>query len=86
MAWSRPSAVTTVFYLLEKARGAGSACEGVERNIRVFTVAPVTDDVVRRALAWSDFEDAVCAGPAEASGCDALVTRDPGGKRTLRSP
>jgi hypothetical protein len=49
--------------------------------IRVFSVAPVNDDVVRRALAlaWSDFEDAVCAAAAEASGCDALVTRDPDG-------
>lgn len=45
----------------------------------VFAVAPVDDNVVRRALAlaWPDFEDAVCAAAAEASGCDALVTRDP---------
>ena len=73
--------VTTIFYLLEKARGKAFAREGVERLIRVFTVAPVNDDVVRRALAfaWSDFEDAVCAAAAEASGCDALVTRDPDG-------
>ncbi len=73
--------VTTIFYLLEKARGATFARDGVERLIRVFRVAPVNDDVVRRALvfAWSDFEDAVCAAAAEASGCDALVTRDPDG-------
>ena len=73
--------VTTIFYLLEKARGVTFAREGVERLIRVFSVAPVNDDVVRRALGfgWSDFEDAVCAAAAEASGCDALVTRDPDG-------
>jgi len=73
--------VTPLFYLIEKARGAAFAREGVERLIRVFNVAPVNDDVVRRALAlaWSDFEDAVCAAAAEASGCDALVTRDPAG-------
>ena len=73
--------VTTIFYLLEKAQGVAFAREGVERLIRVFSVAPVNDDVVRRALAfaWSDFEDAVCAAAAEASGCDALVTRDPHG-------
>jgi predicted nucleic acid-binding protein len=73
--------VTTVFYLLEKARGPAFAREGVERLIRVFDVASVDDDVVRRALgfAWRDFEDAVCAAAAEASGCDALVTRDPDG-------
>jgi len=67
--------------LLEKARGLVFAREGVERLIRVFRVAPVDDDVVRRALgfAWKDFEDAVCAAAAEASACDALVTRDPTG-------
>jgi len=73
--------VTTLFDLLEKARGPAFAREGVERLIRVFDVASVDDDVVRRALgfAWRDFEDAVCAAAAEASGCDALVTRDPDG-------
>lgn len=73
--------VTTIFYLLEKARGAAFARDGVERLVHVFNVAPVDEDVVRRALAlaWPDFEDAVCAAAAEASGCDALVTRDPSG-------
>jgi predicted nucleic acid-binding protein len=73
--------LTTIFYLLEKARGETFARDGVERLIGVFGVAPVNDEVVRRALtfAWSDFEDAVCAAAAEASGCDAIVTRDPDG-------
>jgi hypothetical protein len=73
--------VTTIFYLLEKARDAAFAREGIERLISVFAVAQVDDNVVRRALAlaWPDFEDAVCAAAAEASGCDALVTRDPEG-------
>jgi hypothetical protein len=30
-------------------------------------------------LGWPDFEDAVCAAAAEASGCQAIVTRDPDG-------
>jgi predicted nucleic acid-binding protein len=73
--------VTTIFYLLERSRDAAFAREGVERLISVFAVAQVDDDVVRRALglAWPDFENAVCAAAAEASGCDALVTRDPEG-------
>jgi predicted nucleic acid-binding protein len=73
--------VTTIFYLLQKARGASFAREGVERLITVFGVAAVNDAVVRRALvfAWPDFEDAVCAAAAEASGCEAIVTRDPDG-------
>ena len=73
--------VTTIFYLLEKARGAAFARDGVERLISVFGVAPVNDTVVGRALVfgWPDFEDAVCAAAAEASGCEAIVTRDPDG-------
>jgi predicted nucleic acid-binding protein len=80
--------LTTVFYLLEKARGATFARDGVERLIGVFGVAPVNDEVVRRALvfAWPDFEDAVCAAAAEASGCDAIVTRDPDGYRNAPLP
>ncbi|MEK6371066.1 MAG: PIN domain-containing protein [Acidobacteriota bacterium] len=73
--------ITTIFYLIEKARGGAFARKGVERLISVFGVAPVNEDVVRRALAfaWPDFEDAVCAAAAEASGCEAIVTRDPSG-------
>ena len=73
--------VTTIFYLLEKARDASFAREGVDRLIGVFDVAPVDASVIRRALAlaWPDFEDAVCAAAAEANDCDALVTRDPDG-------
>ncbi len=73
--------VTTIFYVLEKARGASFARQGVERLMGVFDVAPVGEAVLRRALAlaWPDFEDAVCAAAAEASGCHAIVSRDPGG-------
>ncbi|HSC29331.1 MAG TPA: PIN domain-containing protein [Vicinamibacterales bacterium] len=79
--WSPPQGVTTIFYLLGQARDAGVARQGVERLIDVFDVAPVDGSVVRRALtlAWPGFEDAVCAAPAEASACHALVTRDPDG-------
>lgn len=73
--------ITTIFYLIEKARGGVFARKGIERLISVFGVAPVNEAVVRRALAfaWPDFEDAVCAAAAEASGCEAIVTRDPRG-------
>jgi hypothetical protein len=43
--------VATIFYLLEKARDASFAGEGVEHLIGVFVVAPVDDNVVRRAVA-----------------------------------
>ena len=73
--------VTTIFYILEKAQGATFARRAVEQLLLVFAVAPVTDVVLRRALvlAWPDFEDAVCAASAEAAGCEAIVTHDPGG-------
>ena len=73
--------LTPVLYLLEKARDAAFARSGVERLISVFGIAPIDDNVVRRALVlgWPDFEDAVCAAAAEANGCEAIVTRDPDG-------
>lgn len=42
--------ITTIFYLLEKARGAAFARDGVERLLGVFGVAAVDAAVVRRAL------------------------------------
>jgi len=73
--------LTTIFYVLEKARGPGFARQGVEQLISVFSVAKVDEAVVRRALvlAWPDFEDAVCAAAAEASRCQVIVSRDPEG-------
>ena len=73
--------LTTIFYLLERARGAAFARRGVERLISVFGVAPIDEAVVRRALGlgWPDFGDAVCAAAAESAGCEVIVTRDPDG-------
>ena len=73
--------VTTICYILEKAKGTAFARSGIEDLVRVFGVAPVDGEVVKKALtlASADFEDALCAAAAEASGCDALVTRDPAG-------
>jgi predicted nucleic acid-binding protein len=71
--------LTTIFYLLEKARDAAFARSAVDRLVSVFGVAPIDQAVVRRALVlgWPDFEDAVCAAAAEAAECEAIVTRDP---------
>jgi predicted nucleic acid-binding protein len=73
--------ITTVFYVLARARDPAAARRAVERVVGTFDVASVDAAVIRRALAlnWPDFEDSVCAGAAEAAGCDALVTRDPSG-------
>jgi PIN domain-containing protein len=73
--------ITTLFYLLARARSPAAARRAVERTAATFGIAVVDEAVVRRALAltWSDFEDSVCAGAAEACACEALVTRDPSG-------
>ncbi len=73
--------ITTIFYVVERARGHAFAHEATAQLVDVFSVAAVDQHVVRRALAlaWPDFEDAVCAAAAESAGCDAIVTRDPRG-------
>ncbi len=70
--------VTTIFYLVSRAQGAGFARRATDGILRTFAVAPVDEKVLRRALSlgWADFEDAVCASAAEMCGCDAIVTRD----------
>jgi len=71
--------VTTLFYLLARAKGAPFARRTVSSIVGTFGVAAVDQAVVHRALtlSWTDFEDAVCAAAAEAARCDAIVTRDP---------
>jgi predicted nucleic acid-binding protein len=73
--------LTTIFYIVARARGRDYARRATEGLLRVFAVAPVDEGVLRTALAldWPDFEDAVCAAAAEANDCDAIVSRDPGG-------
>lgn len=73
--------LTTVFYLISRAKGTAAARRAVADLLTVFRVAAVDQAVLQRALAlaWPDFEDAVCAASAEAAGCDLIVTRDPAG-------
>lgn len=71
-------AVTTIFYLAEKARDAKFARGVVADLVSIFEVAPVDAAVLRRALAleMADFEDAVAAAAAEGAGAEAVVTRN----------
>lgn len=73
--------LTTIYYVVRRSRGRAFARRAVEGLMQVFSVAPVDQNVLRRALAleWSDFEDAVCTAAAEAAECDAIVTRDAAG-------
>ncbi len=73
--------VTTLFYLLARAKGSAAARRAAGDLLAVFRVAAVDQTILQRALtlAWPDFEDAVCAAAAEAAGCDLIVTHDPAG-------
>ncbi len=73
--------VTTLYYLLARAKGAAAARRAIAHLLTVFGVAAVNHAILQRALAlgWPAFEDAVCAAAAQASGCDFIVTRDPSG-------
>jgi predicted nucleic acid-binding protein len=75
--------VTTLFYLVARAQGRAFAMRALDGVMRVFSVAPVNHEVLRRAMALDrpDFEDAVCAASAEACQCDGIVSRDPKGFR-----
>ena len=74
-------AVTTIHYIVRRERGGAAARNTMDKILRVFDVAAVDSQVLRRALqfAWTDFEDAVTAAAAEMADCDAIVSRDPKG-------
>jgi predicted nucleic acid-binding protein len=80
--------VTTLHYLVERARDLAAAAACVEGVLSVFRVAPVDEAVLRAAsaLSWPDFEDAITAAAAGACGCHAIVTRDARGFRGARLP
>lgn len=74
-------AVTTLAYLVGRARGKAEARRTVQDLCALFTIAPVDELVIQRAIVLSldDFEDAVTAAAAEAAGCEAILTRDAAG-------
>lgn len=77
-----------LYYLASKARGRPFAERCVADVLSVFAVAPVDQEVLRKALAlgWDDFEDAVCATAGVAAGCQLIATRDPRGFRQASLP
>jgi predicted nucleic acid-binding protein len=80
--------ITTLFYLLARVKGAAFARRIVAGVAATFGIAAVDGAVIGRALAlaWPDFEDAVCAAAAEVAGCEAIVTGDPKGFRGASLP
>lgn len=76
------SAITpiNVFYIVRKARGATMGRQAVRRLVNELRVCPVDQVVLQaaNALPMQDYEDAVQAASAVASGLDALITRNLG--------
>ena len=79
---------TTIHDLARQARGPRFARQTLEDVLRVFGVAPVDTGVVRSALglAWTDFEDAVCAAAAAASGASTPSSGPPSERSRARHP
>jgi predicted nucleic acid-binding protein len=71
-------AVTTLEYLLSRARPRLDTRRQLERLLSVLTVAPVTGAVISRALTVpiDDFENAVTAAAALEVGASVIVTRN----------
>jgi predicted nucleic acid-binding protein len=81
-------AITTIHYLAQKQLGSRRAKRVITSLLQVFEVAAVDGSVLVDALQHEahDFEDAVSEAAARATGCEALVTRDPKGFRTAGLP
>jgi predicted nucleic acid-binding protein len=71
-------AITTLHYIIEKSSGANIANQTIDGLLADFEIqAPDKTNFKRaRELPLKDFEDAVVASVAEASGCEYIVTRN----------
>ncbi len=72
--------VTTIFYMARKTMGPKPTIRQIEKLLRFLKVTAVDGKVIQRALRSPvrDFEDVVVVESAQASGVDAIVTRDIG--------
>ncbi len=70
--------VTTLWYLLTKYHDTAYARERVADLLRIVAVAPVDEDVIRRALTggFADFEDGVQMAAATGAAADYVATRN----------
>lgn len=70
--------VTTLHYITGRYASRKDAEQMVDWCLKHFDIGSVGRKEMLRArhLGWADFEDAVVAASAEASGCTAIVTRN----------
>ena len=71
-------AVTTIFYLVERASDTSRANQTVDWLLQHFDVPAADKPILLRArnLPLKDFEDAVVASLAEKHACDYVITRN----------
>ena len=72
------SAITDIYFIVEKERKHEFALLSIKKVVRMLTVIPVNFEIIKTALAspMKDFEDAVQAAAAQDFGLDIVVTRD----------
>ncbi|MEK7793664.1 MAG: PIN domain-containing protein [Candidatus Hydrogenedentota bacterium] len=80
--------ITTIHYIVEKARTTKFAADQIARLIGLFEVAPVNKSIILAALAAKvkDFEDAVIVESAIAVDADGIVSRDKAGFKNSPLP
>lgn len=80
--------ITTIHYLVARARDRRVAATAVTDLLRIVRVVPLADADFQQALVLGldDFEDAVQAAAALRIGADFLVTRDAKGFRGIPVP
>lgn len=71
-------ALTTLHYIIEKHGSTDLANETVDGLLKDFAIPPADKAIFQRArrLPLKDFEDAVVAAVAEATGSEYIVTRN----------
>ena len=82
------TAITTIFYLVQRQLGPAAAFTAVRNCLIAFPLCPVDHQTIFRALALPgpDFEDNVQIACAVGSGLDGIITRDPAGFRHAPLP
>ncbi|MCL2622407.1 MAG: PIN domain-containing protein [Planctomycetaceae bacterium] len=77
------SAITDVYFLVEKVKKRDLALLAIKKVVRMLTVIPVNFEIIEAAIdsGMKGFEDAVQAAAARDFGVNTVVTRDKTGFR-----
>ena len=72
------SAITDIYFIVEKERKRKFALLAIKKVVRMLTVIPVNLETIEAAFAlpMDDFEDAVQAAAAKDCGIGIVITRD----------